>query len=177
MKQETVNALRSALRDYTLPRYEQIPNIGLYLEQLTKYISEYTEPLGLSPLTGSMVSNYVKQGIIDRPSKKQYSRDQIAHLIFIALAKSILSLDDLQKFITLQQRTYAVSTAYDYFCRELEAGLHFVFEPGEESVRVPPNGEDEKAILRNIVITIAHKIYLEKYIAAVTDELSSPENP
>ena len=176
MKQETVTALRRSVQDYRLPRFQQIPNIGLYLEQLTKYISEYTGPLGLCPLTSSMVSNYVKQGIIKRPEKKQYDRDQIAHLIFIALAKSILSLDDLQKFISLQQRTYAVSTAYDYFCTELEAALHFVFDPGDETIRVPASNGDEKTILRNIVITIAHKIYLEKYIAAVTEELSQAEN-
>ena len=172
MKQETIDLLYQSIQDYALPRYDHIPDIGLYLEQLTKYISEITEPLGQSPLTGSMVSNYVKKGIIPRPVKKQYSREQIAHLIFIALAKNILSLDDLQKFISLQEQTYDVSVAYDFFCRELEAALHFVFDPGREAVRVAPSVGDEKTILRNIVITIAHKIYLEKYIDAVTQELS-----
>ena len=175
MKQETVEALRSSMQDFALPRYEQIPDIGLYLEQVTKYISEYAQALSQPPLTGSMVSNYVKKGIIKSPVKKQYDREQIAHLMFITLAKSILSLDDLQKFILLQQQTYAVSTAYDYFCRELEAALHFVFDPSEEPIRVPPSNGDEKTILRNIVITIAHKIYLEKYISAVTEELSREE--
>ena len=176
MKQETILALCQSIQDYALPRYDQIPDIGLYLEQLTKYISEYTEPLGLAPLTGSMVSNYVKQGIIQRPLKKQYSREQIAYLIFISLAKSILSLDDLQKFIALQERTYSVSTAYDYFRQELETALHFVFDPGDQPLRVSPYGADEKTILRNIVITIAHKIYLEKFIDAVTEQPEEPEN-
>lgn len=176
MKQETVDALYASMQAFSLPRYEQIPDIGLYLEQLTKYISEYTEPLGQCSLTGSMVSNYVKQGIIARPLRKQYNREQIAHLMFIALAKSILSLDDLQRFIRLQQQTYSVSTAYDYFCRELEAALRFVFNPTDQTIRVAPSNGDEKTILRNIVITIAHKIYLEKYIAAVTQEQADAEN-
>ena len=38
-------------------------------------------------LTGSMISNYVKMKLIDNPIKKQYGRDQIAHLFFIALFK------------------------------------------------------------------------------------------
>lgn len=176
MKEETMEALRSSVQSYSLPRYDQIPDIGLYLEQLTKYISEFTEPLGLPSLTGSMVSNYVKQGIIQRPFKKQYRRDVIAHLIFIALAKSILSLDDLQQFIKLQERTYAVGTAYDYFCRELEAALHYVFNPDQPPEQIPTSAGDEKTLLRNIVITIAYKIYLEKSIAAVTEELSQAEN-
>lgn len=164
------------MQDFRLPRYEQIPSIGLYLEQVTKYISEYTEPLGEGPLTGSMVSNYVKKGIIDSPVKKQYSRDQLAHLMFIALAKSILSLDDLQKFIRIQQRTYAVGTAYDYFCQELEAALRFIFDPSSDTPRAKPYNGDEKAIVRNIVITISHKIYLEKYISAVTAEMETIPN-
>ena len=175
MNQDTIEALRSSMQDFALPRFEQIPDIGLYLEQVTKYISEYAQALGQAPLTGSMVSNYVKKGIIKSPVKKQYDRDQIAHLMFITLAKSILSLDDLQKFILLQQQTYAVGTAYDYFCRELEAALRFVFDPGSETIRVAPSNGAEKTILRNIVITIAHKIYLEKYISAVTEAIS-PEN-
>ena len=172
MKQETKEALRQSVQEFSLPRYDQIPDIGLYLEQVTKYISEYSEALGQPPLTGSMVSNYVKKGIISSPFKKQYRRDQMAHLMFITLAKSILSLDDLQKFILLQQRTYAVGTAYDYFCKELEAALHFVFDPAGEPIRISPSNGDEKTILRNIVITIAHKIYLEKYISAVAEELN-----
>ncbi len=176
MKEETFDALRKSMQDFHLPRYEQIPSIGLYLEQVTKFISEYTEPLGEGTLTGSMVSNYVKKGIINSPVKKQYSRDQLAHLMFIALAKSILSLDDLQKFIRIQQRSYSVGIAYDYFCQELETALGFVFDPSGDPPRVKHAGGDEKTILRNIVITIAHKIYLEKYISAVSAELeSAPE--
>ena len=169
MNQDIMDSLRSTIEDFALPRYEQIPDIGLYLEQITKYISEYAEALGQPPLTGSMVSNYVKKGIIKSPVKKQYDRDQIAHLMFITLAKSILSLDDLQKYILLQQQTYAVSVAYDYFCRELEAALHVVFDPSSQETRISPASSAEKTILRNIVITIAHKIYLEKYISAVTE--------
>ena len=27
-----------------LPAYDQIPNVGLYLEQVTKFLNEYLEP-------------------------------------------------------------------------------------------------------------------------------------
>lgn len=170
MKQETKLALSQSMQDFHLPRYHEIPNVGLYLEQVTKYIGEYLAPLGQCPITGSMISNYVKKGIVSSPVKKQYDRDLIAHLMFIAVAKSVLSLDDLQKYIELQQRTYAVGVAYDYFCQEFEATLDFVFNPSEEPISFRPMNNDEKTILRNIVITIAHKIYLEKYIAAVSQK-------
>ena len=65
-----------------------------------------------------------------------------------------------------------MGVAYDYFCQEFETLLDFVFRPIEEPVSIQPMTNDEKTILRNIVITIAHKIYLEKYIAAVSEELT-----
>ena len=54
---------------FRLPRYAQIPDIGLYLEQVVRYINARLAPLGEPELTGSMVSNYVKQKLV-LPLKK-----------------------------------------------------------------------------------------------------------
>ncbi len=158
------------MAEFRLPRYLEIPNVGLYLEQVTKLIGEYLSPLGDMTLTPSMISNYVKKGLVTSPVKKQYDRDQIAHLMFIALAKSVLSLDDLQDFIRLQERTYTTQKAYDYFCLEFENMLLCVFGLKEAPDEVGVESSDEKNILRNCIIAITHKIYLEKIIRAVAEE-------
>ena len=80
---------------YSLPAYDQIPNVGLYLEQVTKYLNEYLEPLGCAPLTGSMIANYVKKGLVKNPVKKQYDREHIARLLVIAVSKTVLSLEEV----------------------------------------------------------------------------------
>ena len=72
MKQETKQQVRQTVANFRLPRYQEIPNMGLYLEQATKYVCEYLEPLGDYTLTPSMISNYVKKGLIANPIKKQY---------------------------------------------------------------------------------------------------------
>ena len=51
---------------FCLPRYAQIPGVGLYLEQVVRYINAQLAPLGEPELTSSMVSNYVKQGSFPR---------------------------------------------------------------------------------------------------------------
>ena len=84
--------IAQTISDLHLPHYQEIPDVGLFLDQTAKYISEYLKPLQDTALTGSMVSNYVKKGLIRNPVKKQYGRDQIAYLFFIAVAKSVLSL-------------------------------------------------------------------------------------
>ena len=49
MEQESTQQFTAAIRDFRLPRYQEIPNVGLYLEQASKYIGEYLSPLGDSP--------------------------------------------------------------------------------------------------------------------------------
>ena len=56
--------MAESIRDVRLPRYEEIPNVGLYLEQVTKYIEEYLAPIENLTITASMISNYVKQKIM-----------------------------------------------------------------------------------------------------------------
>ena len=97
-----------------------------FLEQTAKYISEFLAPLGIT-ITGSMISKYVKKKIIANPLKKQYDREQMADLMFIAIAQSVLSLEDIQLLIKLQKDSYESKVAYKYFCTELENVLFYVF--------------------------------------------------
>lgn len=148
--------------DFRLPKYSEIPDVGLFLEQTTKYISQCLEPLGCVTITSSMISNYVKMRLIDHPVKRQYSREQIAYLIVLAIAKNVLSLEHLQTLFTLQKRKYTVRRAYEYFCQEFENILFFVFGLKDEVENVGEDSSQLKQMLRNTIITVCHKIYLEK---------------
>ena len=170
MTNESKQRIADSVRDFRLPRYSEIPNVGLYLEQTTKYISELLVPLQEGAITGSMISNYVKKGLVSNPVKKQYDRDQIVHLMFIALAKSVVSLDDLARFIRLQERTYSAEKAYNYFCLEFENLLQFVFGLKDSVDNVGNDSSDEKFMLRATIITIAHKIYLDKCFTCLAAE-------
>ena len=125
MKLKTKQKIADSLRDFRLPRYHEIPDTGLYLDQTAKYISGFLAPLEEGCLTPSMISNYVKKDLVDNPVKKRYGREQIAYLFFIALTKNVLSLDGLINFIALQKRTYSLQKAYDYFCEQFENTLLF----------------------------------------------------
>lgn len=170
MKQETKRKIMQPIQDFRLPRYSEIPNVGLYLEQTSKYISEYLAPLGDYALTASMISNYVKRDLVANPVKKQYGRDQIAYLFFIAVAKSVLSLDALMNFIQLQKHSYPLETAYDYFCRQLEGMLKYAFEITEFIDLDDADSSDEKRLLYSCIAAVTQKIYLEKCLAAIAEE-------
>ena len=52
---------------------------------MTRYASRYVP----SPVTGSMVSNYVKQRLIPGPHKKSYSQESIAYLLMLSYVKTV----------------------------------------------------------------------------------------
>ena len=58
--------MKFSARDYRMPRYKEIPNVGLYLEQTVKYINECLAPIEIS-ITPSMLS---KEGIYWPAGKK-----------------------------------------------------------------------------------------------------------
>ena len=170
MNQEIKQRIAESFRDFHLPRYQEIPDVGLYLEQAAKYIGNCLSPLGDTALTRSMISNYVKKGLIASPVKKQYGRDQIAYLIFIAISKSVLSLDALAAFLKIQQQTYPLERAYDYFAREFENLLMFTFELSDTADIFPETSSDGKRLLYTCIIAAVQKVYLEKYLEALAEE-------
>ena len=173
MKESTKQLITSSVQDFRLPRYNELPNVGLYLEQTTKYLSECLSQVMEVPLTTSMISNYVKKGLISSPVKKQYSRDQIAQLMFIVVAKSVISLDNLYNFMRLQERTYSTQRAYNYYCAEFENILQYVFGIKDSIDHVGIDSSHEKVMLRNTIITIAHKIYLDKCFEVLPSEMET----
>ena len=170
MERQMQGRLSAEMGDFRLPRYHEIPDVGLYLEQVTKYISEVLAPLTDAAVTASMISNYVKRGLISNPVKKQYSREQIAYLIYIAVVKNVLSMDEIRITVGVQQRSYAPQIAYDYFCAELENMLDYIFGRKENPETVGVDTTEEKVMLRNTIITVVHKIYLDKLFAALQKE-------
>ena len=167
MNQNQRDQIAASIEHFRLPLYHEIPDVGLYLEQTAKYISDYLAPLQDTPVTGSMISNYVKKGLIPSPVRKQYNREQIAQLMFIAVAKMSMSMDDLYLMLTIQQQTYSSEIAYNYFCREFENVLACVFGRKSEMDVIGADTTDEKIMLRNMIIAVAHKVYLDKLFSVL----------
>lgn len=175
MKLKTKQKIADSFRSFRLPRYEEIPDSGMYLEQTARYICEFLNPVLGNAITTSMISNYVKKDLIDNPVKKQYNREQIAYLIFIAIAKNVMSLDGLINFIALQKRTYALQKAYDYFCDQFEVTLFFTAEVADTMDIVGEDNADEKKLLFSCIVAVTQKIYLEKCLEAIAAEGTEAE--
>lgn len=160
----------NSIKNFRMPRYQELPNVGLYLEQTAKYINGFLAPLGCMEITTSMISNYVKKKLIAGPVKKQYYADQIAYLFFIAIAKNVLSMEHIDLLFKRQQQTYTNQVAYDYFCSELENHIFYLFGLKDTIDKIGSSSTSEKEMLKSVLISASHIIYLNCLFQSIHDE-------
>ena len=171
MTEENRRQLAAYVSGFRLPRDRELPDIGLRLEQVTRYASRYVP----APVTGSMVSNYVKQRLIPGPEKKSYSRDSIAYLLLLSYIKTVMSLDDIRLMTQVQRRSYDLETAYDYFCAELENLLRYVCGVSAAPSEIGSTHTEEKELLRTALLSITYKLYMDLHLKFFREEETQPQ--
>ncbi len=110
------------LEHYQLPTWEQIPDFGLYMEQVVQLLKQYLSylPPGLKQsqtITSAAINNYVRTKMLPEPRKKKYYRVHIAYLIMICTLKQSLSLSMLQTLLPGSLPEEEVRRAYSSFAQ------------------------------------------------------------
>ena len=115
-----IQSALAAIRRYQPARWEQIPDLGLYMDQVVTFITRMYEPLYGEDIHGylspSMINNYVKSKLIPRPTGKKYSREQIALLTMIVALKQTSSMEDIRRMLALGEGE-TVEALYGAFTR------------------------------------------------------------
>lgn len=153
------------MEKYKLPRYNELPDFRLFVEQVISYIEPKLQPFFDEEekiLTNSMINNYVKKGLVDPPVKKKYGRTHMVYFIVVCLLKNSFSLDEIDAIINRVIATLPIDVAYNYFCDELEMCLESVFEH-KEIVHTPYySGQDELVyVCQSIVLALSYKIFAQ----------------
>ena len=148
-----------------LPRYDEIPSIDLYMDQLVGFLEDTLAPLyqpGEKIITRSMVNNYVKQGVLASAAGKKYTRSHIAYLIVICTLKQTFSIAEIDRLIRMQIASFDTRVAYDYYCDAL-------FAPLPTSPKGLMSGENEGDFERDLVLAstaaVAYTLYIKASIA------------
>ena len=107
--------------DIVLPQWEALPDIGLYMDQVVTLMERAFSPaLPKGEMTKSMVNNYVKVGLIPRPSGKKYDREHLAMLMMIGVLKQALSMESIAKLLDMLCAD-GVRKGYERFSEESAA--------------------------------------------------------
>ena len=134
-KEELISAfseIEEVLTSYTLPSWDMLPDLELYMDQVVSVVTKYLEvpstKIGLNrPLTPSMINNYVKLGIIPPPIRKKYSKLHLAYLLIICTLKQTLDMSTIQQIIPVGISEDEARKTYDSFVKNQHKAFNYVF--------------------------------------------------
>ena len=127
------------MSQYEPVEWALIPDLGLYMDQVLTYIEQQLEPLygaqakGL--ITPSMINNYVKSGLINRPLGKKYHREQLAMLMMIVTLKPAASMDDIARLTALKENQTAQQLYEEFRCTQLQVLRTISIDPGASALQ------------------------------------------
>lgn len=198
MKIDTNDILNSILEsldhvDYIRP--EEIPNIDLYMDQVTTFMDEhfsstkrYSED---KILTKTMINNYTKNNLLPPSVKKKYSREHMLLLILIYYFKNILSIKDIEAILEpLREKYFAadstlqLSDIYREVCEmeksriePMKASVREAYGKAQSSFENVPDGEEKDELqLFTFLCSLSFDVYLKKMmIEKIIDELASKD--
>ncbi len=103
MEDNTKKIFREVMHKFSELSYirpEDIPDIPLYMDQITTFMETKLESCKRYPddklITKTMINNYTKNKLIPPPDKKKYSKEHLILLIYTYYLKDFLSISDIK---------------------------------------------------------------------------------
>jgi len=124
MPQETTNRL---------PRWEELPDLDLYMDQVLSLTDRYLDPLSVKPITAAMINNYVKLKLIPPAKGKRYSRIHVAFIFAIAILKDVFEIAQIRDGILIETNILGLKNAYNQFTSEVENAIRLVEKQSGQS--------------------------------------------
>ncbi|MBR2472265.1 MAG: DUF1836 domain-containing protein [Clostridia bacterium] len=127
------------LNKHALPDWDNLPSLGLYMDQVITLISQYLSFLPINDndqvITASAINNYVRMRIMPAPEKKKYYRTHIAYLIMICSLKQSLSISDIQRIIPAILKEDEVKDAYNEFISKYTGSMQLFVDLVEQQTK------------------------------------------
>ena len=146
------------LTAYQLPKCEDLPDFGLYMDQVNTLLSQHLyylpqEDHSEELVTPTAINNYVRLKIMPAPEKKRYRRIHLAYLFMICTLKQTITIAQVQKIIPVGLEEEEIKQLYsNYVARHIEVGqrfienIHHCAEP-----MLDPNNTMENATVENMI--------------------------
>ena len=147
----------------SMPRWKQLPEIALYMDQVLLVLGTVLEPLS-ADITAAMINNYVKMKLTPPPEKKKYGREHLAWFLMICLLKKVLTMTEIASVKELLLAHDSLEAGYDLFCRELELRLQDLDGP---------DSADCLPVLAAAIRGVACKIRVEVLLSENQEKIES----
>lgn len=128
---EKTSAVCENIKNFRLPRWNDLPDLDLYMDQVIALINKFIAPIcskNDKALTPSMVNNYVKLGAMPPPEKKKYSRIHLAQLIIICVLKQVMPIPTISELIKMALIYLSEQQMLDTFANYYEKSAQEIAE-------------------------------------------------
>lgn len=151
------------LANYTLPEWKEIPDIGLYMDQVIALLGNYLDFIpeevpSERPITPTTINNYVRLKVMPAPERRKYYRIHIAYLIVIFTLKQSVSIACVQRILPMELAPEQVQAFYERYVAILQDVARFFTRQtreGAKDILSPESGQtDDMAIDRMIIQTV-----------------------
>ncbi|MEA5012326.1 MAG: DUF1836 domain-containing protein [Angelakisella sp.] len=117
--QQQVQKIAQEMTDVPQILEEEIPDIDLYMDQLTTYLEkrlDFFQRDEKTPLiTGTMVNNYSKAGLVHASNRKRYSKLHVMTLSLVCQLKRLLSIQDMGRLAAPLETEEDLDEVYQLF--------------------------------------------------------------
>lgn len=110
-----------------IPQWDALPDIELYMDQVIVLLNQYIGAYISTPVTQSMINNYVKLKAIPAPVKKRYSKVHLAYLLVFCTLKQTLSIATIQKIMPVDLSAEEVENIYTSFLNNRQKSMEYTF--------------------------------------------------
>lgn len=153
--------LNNNLIDFKLTKWSDMPDIGLYMDQVLVLMDKYIGALFIAKdkdsfLTPSMINNYVKLGVMNPPVSKKYSREHLACLTIICLMKQALSISSIKVLLNNELNQATIQEVYEKFCNYYEEYLTAIIK--NENIHLETNTSKDNILKLGIVSNICRLV-------------------
>ena len=164
--------LKRSLKEDRPAKWEQIPDIELYMDQVLSFMRKQHIGLeGDETLTASMVNNYIKKGLLPRAHRKKYKKDHVAYLTAICLFKKVLSVSDTDKLLKDQLEGQEIEDFYKKYGKEIDREFAAV----SDLIHLDMDREELSAMILKLAISsYAQKLACERLLQLANKLDQSP---
>lgn len=175
-----IPTMEKLLSEHKLPDWNEISDIGLYMDQVILLMNEYLSIYSFNDsenkiITPSIINNYVKMGIIPPPEKKKYSRVHLAYLIMVCSLKQSLSIATIKKIIPCDMSVEKLQKAYNCFLENEYAVFNSLLDELSSSLSpiIDEESDNEEfygLIMQSALSSSAFKMLTEKMTLQPNEE-------
>lgn len=100
---KTLEVWLNELNNFSFKRYEELPDIELYMDQVVTFLEKQIKIFQNTSLdkqiTSSMINNYVKGEVVSAPISKKYNREHLAAIEEVITLKQVLSIAEVKQIL------------------------------------------------------------------------------